>query len=141
MASEHPHVANQHVGPVFQVRSLPSRYLKLGARYYNPTTARFTQPDPSALYGAYANANDNPTNNTDPTGLFCQGFQQCTADGAAVGAFTGIVVYGLVAIFGTDTVTLPVAVPLGAEQGGSTGAVIGGSIGIGQDVVSFFRSL
>ena len=25
----------------------PSGYLKLGARYYNPTTARFTQPDPS----------------------------------------------------------------------------------------------
>jgi len=34
MASEHPHVANQHVGPVLQVRSLPSRYLKLGARYW-----------------------------------------------------------------------------------------------------------
>jgi RHS repeat-associated protein len=44
-------------------------YLKLGARYYNPTTGRFTQPDPAALYGGYAYAGDNPTNFTDPTGL------------------------------------------------------------------------
>jgi RHS repeat-associated protein len=43
-------------------------YLKLGARYYNPTTARFTQPDPAALYGGYTYAGDNPTNYTDPTG-------------------------------------------------------------------------
>ena len=54
-----------------------------GARYYNPTTARFTtQPDPA---GQEPNPNpnpnpqpqppspytgDNPTNNTDPGGLF-----------------------------------------------------------------------
>ena len=43
-------------------------YLKLGARYYNPTTGRFTQPDPVALYGGYVYAGDNPTNFTDPTG-------------------------------------------------------------------------
>jgi RHS repeat-associated protein len=43
-------------------------YLKLGARYYNPTTGRFNQPDPAALYGGYAYAGDNPTNYTDPTG-------------------------------------------------------------------------
>jgi RHS repeat-associated protein len=43
-------------------------YLKLGARYYNPTTGRFTQPDPDALYGGYVYASDNPTNFTDPTG-------------------------------------------------------------------------
>jgi RHS repeat-associated protein len=43
-------------------------YLKLGARYYNPTTARFTQPDPAATCGGYTYANDNPTNYTDPSG-------------------------------------------------------------------------
>ena len=42
--------------------------LKLGARYYDPTLARFTQTDPAALYGGYAYAGDNPTNYTDPTG-------------------------------------------------------------------------
>jgi RHS repeat-associated protein len=43
-------------------------YLKLGARYYDPTTGRFTQPDPAALYGGYAYAGGNPVNNVDPTG-------------------------------------------------------------------------
>ena len=43
-------------------------YLKLGARYYNPTTARFTQPDPAHTCGGYGYAGDNPANATDPTG-------------------------------------------------------------------------
>jgi RHS repeat-associated protein len=42
-------------------------YLKLGARYYNTTTGRFTQPDPAATCGGYAYAGDNPTNFTDPS--------------------------------------------------------------------------
>ena len=44
--------------------------LKLGARYYNPTTARFTQPDPSGQEpNTYNYATCNPANSTDPTGL------------------------------------------------------------------------
>ena len=49
----------------------PSRcwsYLKLGARYYNPITGRFTQPDPAATCGGYSYASANPANFTDPTG-------------------------------------------------------------------------
>jgi RHS repeat-associated protein len=49
-------------------------YLKLGARYYNPTTARFTQPDPAATCGSYVYASDDPTNRVDPTGrVDCSG--------------------------------------------------------------------
>src|ERR1035437_2710207 len=44
-------------------------YLKLGARYYNPTTGRFTQPDPSGKEpNTYNYASCNPGNNNDPSG-------------------------------------------------------------------------
>jgi len=60
-------------------------YLKLGARYYNPTTGRFTQPDPAALIGGYAYAGDNPANATDPTGL---NFDACWGEGIGYGVLT-----------------------------------------------------
>jgi len=45
-------------------------HLKLGARYYNPTTGRFTQPDPSGQEANnYAYAGGDPINHTDPSGL------------------------------------------------------------------------
>jgi RHS repeat-associated protein len=44
-------------------------YLKLGTRYYHPTTARFTQPDPSGQEAnTYNYATCNPVNFTDPSG-------------------------------------------------------------------------
>lgn len=49
----------------------PSGLYHLGARYYDPTTGRFTQPDPTAdatSGNLYAYAGDNPVNNGDPTG-------------------------------------------------------------------------
>jgi len=45
-------------------------YTKFGARYYDPTIGRFTQPDPSNQEtNRYLYAGANPCNNTDPTGL------------------------------------------------------------------------
>jgi RHS repeat-associated protein len=78
-------------------------YLKLGARYYNPTTGRFTQPDPASLYGGYAYAGDNPVNNVDPMGQSWwnplqwgiwsnAGVRGCVADGAGGGGI--IITYG-----------------------------------------------
>jgi RHS repeat-associated protein len=72
-----PHHRHQNRNPYCLLRFQRRRpallelhhHLKLAARYYNPTTGRFTQPDPATLYGGYAYAGDNPTNNTDPTGL------------------------------------------------------------------------
>jgi len=44
---------------------------KFGARYYNPATGRFTQPDPSHQEANnYAYAGDDPINNTDPSGFW-----------------------------------------------------------------------
>jgi RHS repeat-associated protein len=44
--------------------------IKMGARYYQPTTGRFTQPDPSGQEkNRYAYAGNNPTTYNDPTGM------------------------------------------------------------------------
>jgi RHS repeat-associated protein len=58
-------------------------YLKLGARYYNPTTGRFTQPDPSGQEAnTYNYTSCNPVNSTDPTGLM----SACWWEGMGIGA-------------------------------------------------------
>ncbi|MFI6377710.1 RHS repeat-associated core domain-containing protein [Streptomyces sp. NPDC050546] len=49
----------------------PTGLYKMGARYYDPTLGRFTQPDPSGQESnPYLYAEGDPVNNTDPTGLF-----------------------------------------------------------------------
>ena len=49
----------------------PNGTIKLGARYYDPTTARFTQTDPSGQEANnYTYAGDNPISKMDPTGLY-----------------------------------------------------------------------
>ena len=48
---------------------------KMGHRYYDPSTGRFTQPDPSgAENNQFAYAANNPINYTDPTGLLSGSF-------------------------------------------------------------------
>ena len=49
-------------------------HLKLGARYYDPTTARFTQTDPAGQGpNPYTYTSDDPTNYIDPLGLWSWG--------------------------------------------------------------------
>jgi RHS repeat-associated protein len=101
-------------------------YLKLGARYYNPTTARFTQPDSAHTCGGYSYASDNPANATDPTGRDSNWFGElsqaadllnaCFATGAVAGAYGGLVG----ATIG----------PEGAVGGGLIGFVYGCNAGI-----------
>ncbi|WP_434600134.1 RHS repeat-associated core domain-containing protein [Streptomyces sp. A5-4] len=43
----------------------------MGARYYDPTLGRFTEPDPSGQErNPYLYAGGDPVNQIDPTGLF-----------------------------------------------------------------------
>ncbi|WP_347560681.1 RHS repeat-associated core domain-containing protein [Streptomyces sp. AcH 505] len=52
----------------------PTGLYKMGARYYDPTLARFTQPDPSGQEtNPYLYAAADPINGVDPTGLFSLG--------------------------------------------------------------------
>jgi RHS repeat-associated protein len=43
---------------------------KMGERYYDPSTGRFTQLDPAGT--GYVYASDDPVNLTDPSGLFSE---------------------------------------------------------------------
>jgi RHS repeat-associated protein len=95
---------------------------KLGARYYDPTTGRFTQPDPSGQEtNIYRYAGDNPVNNTDTTGLNID-FTLAPADlneiGIALATGTGIAA----AIQAATGVGAPTAI-LTAVLGGISSAV------------------
>jgi RHS repeat-associated protein len=57
----------------------PSGLYHLAARYYDPTTGRFTQQDPTASPGEgnlYTYAGGDPVNNSDPSGTDVQGTYQ-----------------------------------------------------------------
>jgi len=72
--------------------------VKLGQRYYDPSTGRWTQLDP--LGGGYVYASDNPINFTDPTGLFNGAIfagGAATAVVGAVAATAGVVLTGSIA--------------------------------------------
>ena len=58
------------VGPVLDPQT---GLVYLRARYYDPSTAQFLTRDPlgQLTRQPYSYANDNPINNTDPTGLDC----------------------------------------------------------------------
>jgi RHS repeat-associated protein len=101
--------------------------LKLGARYYDPTQNRFTQPDPQTHPGdinqssPYPYAGDDPVNHVDPAGkdLF----------GDIVGAATGTLLLAG-AIVGL-AIAPEVTIPAGLLAAGGIG------IGAGADAFSF----
>ncbi|MEU4119096.1 RHS repeat-associated core domain-containing protein, partial [Kitasatospora sp. NPDC028055] len=69
-------------------------FTNLGARQYQPGTGRFLSPDPLMLadnpqqWNAYAYSNNDPVNNTDPTGMALEecasGFAKCSNMGTVV---------------------------------------------------------
>ncbi|MFH8336296.1 RHS repeat-associated core domain-containing protein [Streptomyces sp. AM6-12] len=94
----------------------PSGVYKMGARYYDPSLGRFTQPDPSGKESnPYLYADGDPVNRVDPTGTTDLGG---LIAGIGVGAIAGVV-----ATLATDN---PV---IGAAVGGCAGAVVGEAVG------------
>ncbi len=61
------------LGYVSQYHDQETGYIYLRARHYDPITGQFTSQDPlhASTHEPYGYANNNPTNNWDPSGLFC----------------------------------------------------------------------
>ena len=88
-------------------------YLKLGARYYNPTTGRFTQPDPSGQEtNTFTYAGDDPINNVDPSGYWANDLVNGLAVVGTIALFVGL----SVGTGGVADVALAVGI-LSAETG------------------------
>jgi RHS repeat-associated protein len=118
-------------------------FTKFGTRYYDPTTARWTQQDPvrgdikdPLSLNLFLYASDNPVNNTDPSGYLDLGFSPVDALSAAgwglgigaVAGFAGGCAVG--AIPGTLFGGLP-GTGVGCLAGGAVGAIrvgIGGAV-------------
>ena len=97
-----------------------SGYTHLGARYYDPTTTKFTQPDTIDRLADPTNGNlyqyaaANPCNNTDPTG---RGIGDCARGGTELALGTIATVGGII---------------LEPPSGGlSTVVVVAGVLGVG----------
>lgn len=72
-----------------------TRLYYVGARYYSPDLGRFIEPDQMELAAGanfYAYSDNDPVNNTDPSGNFCL---PCAGVGFAGGAVVGLASQGL----------------------------------------------
>ncbi|MEU7283054.1 RHS repeat-associated core domain-containing protein [Streptomyces sp. NPDC045431] len=108
----------------------PTGLYKMGARYYDPNTGRFTQPDPSGQEtNPYLYAAGDPVNRTDPTGLL-------SLSGALEVAGIGLTL-GALAASGPLGIGLGVAAAA-ADIGGAAASGASGSQIAGVAVVSAF---
>lgn len=91
----------------------PTGLYETGARYYDPTLGRFTQPDLSGQEtNTYLYAAGDPINRSDPSGLENSPLEYVNFALGAVGAVAGVV--GLVA---ASPVVVGVAAGVGAAAG------------------------
>lgn len=105
-------------------------WVHFGARWYNPTTGRWTQQDTldSALdpnnANRYAYAGNDPVNNVDPGGQLTEA-QQCGL------AFFAIATIGTLVIAGATVATAGAATAAGATAAAATASNVGTGAGIG----------
>ena len=120
----------------------PSGFVDLRARWYSPTTANFTRPDPlvTKTHKPYEYAGDDPTTLTDPTGM-CGCAAHVLADISAIS--DAIALFGTLSSLALGPAGLPLAiasayigVSLGATAGafschlGDTAGCISGAVGL-----------
>ncbi|KAF3463258.1 RHS repeat-associated core domain-containing protein [Streptomyces sp. Tu 3180] len=108
----------------------PTGLYKMGHRYYDPTSGRFTQPDPSGQEtNPYLYAGGDPINRTDPTGLGFLDSVSGALDSANdwVGAAVGCI--GAVGI-AADTGVIAYASAVGGAAGAGVGAAVGATAAV-----------
>lgn len=120
-------IADQPIGFAGGHTERDSGLINFGARWYDPQTAAWTQPDPAGTPDGpnrYTYVNGNPTNYTDPTGLFI-------GEALAVGA-VGFLAAGVAGATCAATLGAGCAAAAavgGAAIGATAGATFGGSAG------------
>lgn len=103
----------------------PTGLYHMGARYYDPTTGRFTQTDPASSGNLYQYGNGDPIDNTDPTGMFSWGTALKWAGvGAAIGS--AFATGGLSVALGAAAIGLDVGSGVADDESPSTIAVSAG---------------
>jgi RHS repeat-associated protein len=109
--------------------------IKFGTRYYDPTTGRFTQQDPSNQESnLYAYVGCNPINATDPSGL-------SATCGELIG-LSAIFVGGLVGEFAFDVFAVAAAAPTaGLSLAAGTALAIGTAGDIGAGTYTVLRAI
>ncbi|MDQ2738187.1 MAG: DUF6531 domain-containing protein [Actinomycetota bacterium] len=110
----------------------PSGLYKLGARYYDPSLGRFTQRDPSSQEAnAYVYAANNPTNASDPSGLFTI---TLTEGQELWAAGIGLAIVAIIAIW-VDLPAAPFVLKALLSLGVASATAIGGLGGTHQCIV------
>jgi RHS repeat-associated protein len=100
--------------------------IKFGTRYYQPNLGRWTQPDPSGFPNGpnnYLYVGSNPTNITDPSGLFWSEVWDDAVDW--VGDNWSGLLAGIATNWLTRAVCLPLALAAGAPTAGLGSVVVG----------------
>jgi RHS repeat-associated protein len=108
--------------------------VKFGARYYDPTSGRFTQPDPSGQESnLYAYVGCNPVNAVDPSGLSASGCAKAII--GEVAASLGLVgtAIGIVASLALELPSVGLSTVLGVA---STLGFIGSAYGVVDAIAS-----
>lgn len=96
----------------------PTDLYKMGARYYDPTLGRFSQPDPSGQEtNRYLYAAGDPVNNSDPAGTSVLG---CVAGGFSVVGGALSFGAGVASAFGSGGLSTPASL---AAMGGGLGFI------------------
>ncbi|MFI2242555.1 RHS repeat-associated core domain-containing protein [Streptomyces chrestomyceticus] len=105
----------------------PTGLYHLGARYYDPSVGRFTQPDPSGQEtNPYLYAEGDPVNHIDHGGLYSVG-----DFGSDIGAIVGAGTAGAMVGSGTGCAVGFFAASLpGCGAGAAAGTAIGGAVGV-----------